>query len=509
MGYPQLGVRMRAAHTIIVGAGASGAVIASRLTERSDLEVLLLEAGPDYTPTALPADLADGKKNAMSSHDWGFRHRPNPVMPEIYMPRGRVVGGSSAVNTCIALRGQALDYDEWGAMGLDGWSWDEVLPYFKRLETDLDFGDRPWHGDDGPLPVRRHRYDELVPWQAAFYDAGRAMGFADCPDTNAPGSTGVGMHAMNKLGGRRISAAEAWLTPDVRARANFTLRDRTMVHDLVIHQGRVRGVRVERRGVQEVLEADRVILCGGAIGTAQILVRSGIGPADDVRALGVKLEKDVPVGRRLLDHTGNAMFFSPRGGLEVSPHHPVIQSVIQTKLGTSDYVNDVQIQAGSIVPTKWHTFAGTMVMMTLQKPVGSGSVRVVSTNPEVRPIVDTQLNVHPADLELTLRGFELCRDLANTTALRGLGRCVYPTRLVARSRRLLKRWLPHATDSGYHPSGTVPMGTITDARGRIEGFEGLRICDASLMPTIPSSNIHIPTLMIGERFGEWLREDLT
>jgi choline dehydrogenase len=150
-----------------------------------------------------------------------------------------------------------------------------------------------------------------------------------------------------------------------------------------------------------------------------------------------------------------------------------------------------------------------MVMMTLQKPVGWGSLKIVSSDPWKRPVVDTRLNAHPDDLALTLQGFELCRQLSLTEPLAGLGRCVFPTQAVARSKHLLKRWIPRFTDSGYHPSGTCAMGTITDSRGRIDGLAGVRICDASLMPTIPSSNIHLPTLMIGERFGEWLREDLT
>jgi choline dehydrogenase len=175
------------ADTVIVGAGSSGAVIAVRATERSEREVLLLEAGPDYPhPLGLPKDLLDGTRNSMRKHDWGQMHRPRPQSPLLYwFPRGRVVGGSSAVNTCIALRGQPHDYDEWASLGLREWSWEACLPAFRRLENDLDVQNE-WHSQDGPLPLRRHPASELVPWQAAFLDACAELGFPRCADSTTP-----------------------------------------------------------------------------------------------------------------------------------------------------------------------------------------------------------------------------------------------------------------------------------------------------------------------------------
>ncbi len=497
----------REPHTIVIGAGASGAVIAARLTQRSDLDVLLLEAGPDYAPEHLPADLANGKENAMTSHDWGFVHRPTPEMPLFPLPRGKVVGGSSAVNTCIAYRARPEDFEEWG---LSEWTWDKVLPYFKRLETDLDYGETELHGGSGPLPVRRHPTSELVEWQQAFLDAGAHLGFPSCEDTNAPDATGFGRHAMNKIDGRRISAAEAWLTPEVRARPNFRLQPHTLVHKLVFHRGRVVGVDVSVNGRLDRIYADRVLLCAGAIGTPAILMRSGLGPKHDLKRLGVRVIRDLPDVGRLIDHPGSGMFFIPRRRLQNSIDDPLIQTVGLVKLHDGPWLNDVQLQAGSLIPTKFKTFPGVMLMASLQKPYSVGSMTLSSLDPHERPVVNSFLHSHPKDLELISDALELLRRLAKSPPMRKLARCFYPTRGVIKSQRLRKRWVTLlGTDSGYHPSCTVPMGSATDQYGRVDGIEGLRICDASLFPTIPSSNIHLPTLMFGERFGEWLRDDLT
>jgi choline dehydrogenase len=489
--------------TVVVGAGAAGAIIAARLTEHRSDPVLLLEAGPDYG-SEIPADLADGTRNSLTAHDWGLTHRPTSSLPPFPLPRGRVVGGSSAVNTCIALRGQPEDYDEWADRGLSGWSWAECLPAFKRLERDLDFGDRPHHGSDGPLPVRRHKASELVPWQAGFLDACERSGLPACEDTNAPHATGYGCHAMNKIEGRRISAAEAWLTPEVRSREHLTLVADTLVHRVRIDGDRVLGVEVSQDGETRNIDADRVVLCGGAFGTLGLLLRSGIGPKAELDRMGVTCVRDVPaVGSRLLDHPGCALFFRPKADAQFDPLHPLIQTVALIR-EEGAIRNTLQLQAGSCIPTKWGAIRGVSLMMSVCKPHSVGRARFKSADPLEKPTITSNFYRDPRDLALAVEGLGFLSQLADSPALKGLGWGFYPTQFAARREWLLRRWIPVACDSGYHPCGTVPMGEATDDRGRIDGLEALTIADASLFPTIPASNIHIPTLMVGERFGAWL-----
>lgn len=500
---------------IVVGAGSAGSVIARRLTEDGERSVLLLEAGPDYAdPTRLPRDLVDGTRNSMTAHDWGYGHRPTTLPREFPLPRGRVVGGSSAVNTCIALRGQPEDYDEWAARGLPEWSWEQCLGAFKRLENDLDVKTH-WHSQDGPLPLRRHPDSEWVPWQAAFVEACLELGFPSCYDSNEPGSWGAGAHTMNKLDGRRISVAEAYLTREVRARDNFTLRANTTIRRVLLRNRKVTGVEVEGPDGVETLESDRVVLCAGALNTPHILLRSGLGPRDQVELLGVSLLAELPqVNRRVLDHPGCAFFLMPRVPDVASFTHPLIQTVLRYASEGSGHRSDMLLQPGSRFTLPDVDLAPVVLMCSLGKPRGNyGTLRWSSADPRAKPLVELRMLEDEHDRAVAVHAMLLAHELMQTKPLRSLATQMWPSEGVLRSRRKVDAWIRSACGSGYHPCGTVPMGSdddpdaATDAHGRLRGVRGLTVGDASLMPTIPSSNIHLPTIMVAERVAEFLRLD--
>jgi choline dehydrogenase len=498
------------AHTVVVGAGSSGCVIASRLSEQSDCDVLLLESGPDYAdPALLPRDLANGRRNSLHKHDWGYKHRPTRDSVVFPLPRGRVVGGSSAVNTCIALRGSPYDYDEWGALGLSDWSWSKCLPAFRKLERDLDIVNQ-WHGNDGPWPVRRFKPDEWVPWQAAFVAGAGRLGYAACSDSNDPTQTGVGPHAMNLIDGRRISAAEAWLTPAVRARPNLRVRPHTTVQRVLFDGTRATGLEViDADGARQIV-AERVIICAGAINSPHLLMRSGVGPREQLATWGVDVVRDAPgVGARLLDHPGFAMFFRPKWG-STRPEFPLIQTVLRYQSDTDGAPNDMIIQPGSRVPFPFMEFPFCSIMAVVGKPIGYGHIRWTSAKVDARPVVDQRFLENPVDRRRAVDALLRARDLAATPEMSGFAKHLVPWKRATRDAASIERWILKFTDSGYHPCGTVPMGAdsdpsaVLDGRGRVRGTSGLWVCDASAMPTIPSSNIHLPTLMMAERFAEWL-----
>ena len=527
---------------IVIGSGSAGSLMANRLSADPANRVALIEAGPSDRkwPVNLKAAMPVGNIFLLPSdrYNWKQELRGNAAVGQrvINFPRGKLFGGSSAINGGVYIRGQREDYDGWAKAGNAGWSYDDVLPAFKAVENYAG-ADKPWHGKGGELDVQKPR--TFNPIASAIVDAAEQAGHHRNDDFAGERKDGFGRYDLNQRNGTRLSSARAFLHPALK-RPNLTVLDETMVRRILFDRGRAIGLEVEKDDARRTLSARReIVLCAGATNSPQLLMLSGIGPQDHLREMGIDLVHDLPgVGAHLQDHpTVHVAMENPSAesyAVSAKALPRVIASPFKYLFNRggmlasnvaecggflcTDGTGRPDIQITFLVGLKLDARAiprrhGYMGLIQLLRPRSAGSVRLASNRPEDKPVIDPNFFADPYDMKTLIAGFREARRIFAQPALAPMTGAEIEPGVQYQTDAEIDGALRKIVNTAYHPTGTCKMGpdgdpmAVVDGRLRVRGVSGLRVVDASVMPEIVSGNTSAPTMMIAERAARFILED--
>ncbi len=506
---------------IIVGGGTAGCIVAARLSEDPARSVLLLEAGPDFPDfTQLPDMLKLGwgtvnleARAAGSPYNWSFTGQATPEQAApMPVPRGKALGGSSAINGQTFIRGAPEDFDAWAAEGNGGWSYLDCLPYFRKLENDADFHD-DFHGTDGPVPVRHHQRETWPALQEAFFQAATAAGYPYHPDVNHPEATGISQRAENNIDGVRMSMALTYIAP-VRHRLNLTIRPNVQVNRIVLEGRRAGGVEVASGGDTFVVEGGEIVLCAGAVASPQLLMLSGLGPARQLRELGIPVAAELPgVGQNMRDHPNTTVRFRVKDGVPEDPNAMRALRLRYTATGSAT-PHDMILSPASLNTVVRDDNPAHTVNCGLYLAAGQGELWLTSADPNAPPAMNYRYLENPWDLERLREAVRLCMSFLEGDAYAPyIEEIIAPTPADLETDAALDAWLRRNVSTSYHISGTCKMGpdndpmAVVDTRLRVRGVTNLRIADASIMPDVVRANTNVTTMMIAERVADFIKAD--